>query len=594
MRRILRNKINVITPINQRASWFLVVVYLAFGTIIGRLFYWQVIKHQELEAVAQAQYQKTVLQTGKRGEIYFAQGEPLITNKESYRLFAQPQLIAEEKKLQLAKDLADILIELEPKEPKASLQALQESLLQKLNKPKIKWISLYQPVDSPTKVALEALGENNLGFDSYYQRFYPEASMAAHLTGFVGKNSQGDDVGYFGIEGSLQHELQPQSTANQITTDAIGTSLDQAQLNTHYLDGRNITTSIERNIQFAIEKQLKTGVEKYGAEAGEIIVIQPKTGKILGLAALPNFDPNTFYQNDAESYKNPSLSSLYEPGSTFKVLTLASGIDAGVITPNTVCTKCAGPRQFGKFTIKTWNEEYHPNITMTDALAKSDNVAMIFAAELIGPTTFRNYLKKFGIGSAVGLELQGDLATPFPDSWVPVELATTSFGQGIFTTSLQLAQAINAIANQGKLMQLQVLNSVYDPITQTAIKIEPKVIRQVIKPETAESVKRMMVTAASQGEAQWTYQPNHTVAGKTGTSQVANTQGYDNSQTIVSFIGFAPADNPQFLMLVKLVAPKTSPWAAETAAPLWYKTADDLYLLLNISPNKSPKISKSD
>jgi len=594
MRRHSRIKTVVATPINQRAVWFLVCVYITFGAIVARLFFWQIIKHQELEAVAQAQYQRTVLQTGKRGDVFFANGDPLITNIESYRLFAQPHLIADENKLALAEKLAKILIKLEPEESTDSLNNLEAELLKKLTKPKVKWISLYQPVDTETKAAIEAIGEKNLGFDSYYQRFYPEASMAAHLTGFVGKNSQGDDVGYFGLEGNLQHELQPRSVTDHIVADATGVSIEQDQLNAHYLDGRNVTTSIERNIQYTIEKQLKAGLEKYGAEAGEIIVTQPQTGKILALAATPNFDPNDFYQYDSQSYINPALSSLYEPGSTFKILTVATGIDAGVLTPDTVCTKCAGPRQFGQFTLKTWNEEYHPNITMTEALAKSDNVAMIFAAELIGSTTFRDYLQKFGIGKSIGLDLQGDVNTPFPDSWVPVELATASFGQGIVTTSLQLVQAVGAIANRGQLMQLQILNSVYDPTTQTEIKVEPKTLTQVVKPETARQVTEMMVNAAVHGEAQWTYHPDHSVAGKTGTSQVANESGYDSSKTIASFIGFAPADDPQFLMFVKLVAPQTSPWAAETAAPLWYATADDLYLLLNIPPDKSPEVPKND
>lgn len=548
------------------------------------MFYWQVLKHEELEAIAQSQYQKTIIQSGKRGELFFADGQILVTNQEVYRLFAQPHLIEKSEIAPLAHQLSLIFT----KNSISSQEEIETMILEKLSRSKTKWISLFQPVDSETKSEIEKLNKHYLGFDTYYQRYYPEGSTAAHLVGFVGKNSQGDDVGYFGLEGGLQQELQPRSVSDTVNTDALGNSLDKYQTDLTQLNGRSFTTTINRSIQHTIEQHLNEGINKYGATAGEIIVTQPKTGKILALAASPSFDPSSFYQYNQENFRNPSLSTPYEPGSTFKVITVASGIDAKAITPNTVCTNCSGPRKFGRFTIRTWNDQYQPNITMTEGLAKSDNIAMIFAAEATGADTLRKYIKNFGIGSNLGLDLQGDQAIPIKNSWAEVELATVSFGQGILTTSLQLVQAIGAIANHGQLMQLQILNSVFDPVSNNTIEVAPKAIRQVIQPDTAAKVTQMMVTAAESGEAKWTYQPEHTVAGKTGTSQVANAGGYDSSKTIASFIGFAPAQDPQFLMFVKLVEPKSSPWAAETAAPLWYQTAEDLYLLLNIPPDKTP------
>ncbi len=592
MRRHLRTQTKVITPIYHRVRFFLGFILTSFALIVMRLFYWQVIKHTELEAVAQAQYQRTYLQSGQRGEIYFADGQPLVTNQEVYRLFAQPHLIPKDELASLAQILAQTIIQGQTNQLITNLgeeqKNLEHSLLQKLTKPKIKWVSLYQPINSETKIAIEALNHPYLGFDQYFQRYYPEASLAAQLVGFVGKNSQGEDVGYFGLEGGMHQELKPRSREENLTADAKGVALEATVLEAEQLDGRNVTTSIQRSVQYSLEKHLRQGIEQYGAKAGEIVVTDPTTGKILGMASWPNFDPRTFFEFDPEFYRNPSLSAAYEPGSTFKLLTVASALDAGVITPNSTCPNCAGPRQFGQFTIKTWNDQYTPNITVTDALAKSDNVAMIYIAESLGAEKFREYLKNFGVGSPLGLDLQGDTSTPFKETWAPVELATVSFGQGIFTTSLQLAQAVGAIANNGEMMQLQILSHVDDPISQTQIEVEPKSIRQVIKPETATLMKKMMVEAASQGEAKWTYQPDHTVAGKTGTSQVANPGGYDSTKTIASFIGFAPVDQPKFLMLVKLIEPTTSPWAAETAAPLWYTVAEDLYLLLNIPPDKTP------
>ncbi|HNS64885.1 MAG TPA: penicillin-binding transpeptidase domain-containing protein, partial [Candidatus Woesebacteria bacterium] len=253
---------------------------------------------------------------------------------------------------------------------------------------------------------------------------------------------------------------------------------------------------------------------------------------------------------------------------------------------DTICDRCAGPRQFGEYQIKTWNEEYHPNISMSDALAKSDNIAMIFVAEKLGPQRLRNYFRDFGIGEPTDIELQDDTGTPFPNSLRPVELATVSFGQGISTNSMQLVRAVSVIANQGILMKPKILSAMYDPITGNNISVEPKELRRVVSAQTAQQVTQMMIYSAQHGEAQWTYRPNHTVAGKTGTSQVAVKGGYDEEQTIASFVGFAPANNPAFVMLVKLTAPTSSIWAAETAAPLWYDIAEELYLLLQIPPDR--------
>jgi cell division protein FtsI/penicillin-binding protein 2 len=304
------------------------------------------------------------------------------------------------------------------------------------------------------------------------------------------------------------------------------------------------------------------------------------------LATWPNYQQWQYFKYPAEILKNPSLTRLYEPGSTFKVLTVASAIDAGLINPETICTKCAGPRQFGSYTIRTWNDQYHPNINITEALEKSDNIAMIFVAELLGQEKFSEYLKKFGIGQKFDLDLQDDSSTYFPKKIGPVELATISFGQGINTNSLQLIQAINVIANKGLKLETKILEKVYDHQLDQEIDISLESGERVVSQETAELVTKMMVSAAAHGEAQWIASKRYTVAAKTGTSQVPDPQGgYKSDETIASFIGFAPADHAKFTMLVKLENPKSSPWAAETAAPLWYKTADKLMLLFNIAPD---------
>ena len=570
--------------------------------ILGRLFYWQILEGDKLTAVANDQYERQFTQTGRRGNIYTADNHLLVTNQQVYRLFAQPHELTVDSKTIAAQLTPLVLLDsLEYQAASGSAaqkevsDKIQAQLERKLGNKDQKWVSLITTITEETRKKIAELKLHGVGFDTYEKRYYPEASMAAHLTGFVGKDEEGNDIGYFGIEGALEQELKGRSQKNTVMADALGLPLPQEEeTNQTSLDGRDITLTIRRDIQNIAETRLAEGVERYGARAGEVVIIDPKTGDILAMAALPKYDQRFFFQYPATTYGNPSLSSLYEPGSTFKTLTVAAGIDAGVIKPDTQCDTCSGPRVFGKYTIKTWNDEYHPGITMTDGLAKSDNTAMIFIAEKLGPDKLREYLTNFGIGEALHLELQGDRKTPFPQKWGPVELATISFGQGINTTSLQLARAIGAIANDGKLMRPRIIKSATDRITGEIINPQPVVERQVISKETADTVSQMMIESAAHGEAQWTASRNHWISGKTGTSQIPLEKGggYEQDVTMASFIGFAPPEDPQFVMIVKLNAPTSSIWAAETAAPLWYKIANDLFLLLNMPPDREPPTPK--
>lgn len=620
--------------LKTRERIVLVLLILAFGIVSAKLFYWQVVLGSELQQIADNQYYRTVTNEGSRGSIFTADGFPLVLNQEVYRLFAQPKILKEKPEL-----IADKLIELllgdgltsdagelgvenpEEKNPDAESsfsnnpateraiikrsfgdhsvgddieQAeikgdLRQSLLEKLSNKDSNWVSLYTGVTKEQRDKIIDLNFFGIGFDPYEVRYYPEASMAAHITGFVGKNESGQDEGYFGIEGALNKELQARSDKRTIFTDALGLTVAGGIGGTsgsRSLDGRDITLTIRRDIQHLIETELLAGIEKYDAKSGEIIVMEPQTGKILGMASYPNYDQDSFTEYPTEYYKNPSVADLYEPGSTFKVLTVATGIDLGVITPNTVCTKCSGPRQYSKFTIRTWNDVYNPDISIEQGLAKSDNTAMIFVAEKIGADQFAQYLKKFAIGDPTEVDLQEDSSAPFPKKWGPVELATISFGQGITTNSLQLTRAIASIANHGELVQPIIVDYVTDKNNGERIYTPTRSLRSVISPSTAKTVTQMMVTAAQSGEAQWTASKTHKIAGKTGTSQVVSSSGYSADKTIATFIGFSPPENPRFIMLVKLNEPKSSPWAAETAAPLWYKIAEKLYLLLNIPPDQ--------
>lgn len=589
MIRISKNKSHSTDPLKSRGKIVIILIYLGLFAIVSRLFYWQVLQGDELQKQAESQYRRSITLTGNRGSIFTSDGYALATNARVYTLFAQPKIL-NESPASLSKILTPYLINELSEYTEATDSAIKEDILKnyseqiqtKLEKIDSEWISIKANITEETKNQIESLNIAALGFDPHLKRFYPEASMAAHITGFVGKDENGDDIGYFGIEGALEKELKSRSTKNTVVADAFGLQLSgQNSLNNDIIDGRNVITSIRRDVQYLLEEEIELAVEKYGAKSGEVIVMDPKTGKILGLAAYPDFSQAEFYKFDSQYHKNPTLSNLYEPGSTFKAVTVSAGIEEGLIEPSTTCTDCDGPRQFGKYTIRTWNNEYHPNISMEDGLAKSDNIAMIFIAEKLGVDKFQEYLHKFGVGEEIRIDLQEDGQTPFPDQWGDVKLATTSFGQGLVVNSMQVLRVFATIANGGIMMRPSIVESVKNFTTGEEIFSQPVEERRVISKDTADTVTKMLITSAQYGEAQWIASKTYAVAGKTGTSQVVTEYGYDDEKTIASFVGFTPPENPKFVMITKLVEPTISPWAAETAAPLWYKIANKLNLLLN-------------
>jgi len=278
------------------------------------------------------------------------------------------------------------------------------------------------------------------------------------------------------------------------------------------------------------------------------------------------------------------VSDAFEPGSIFKVIIMASALDAGVVEPDTKCDICAGPLKLDKYLIETWNREYRPNSTMVDVIVHSDNVGMSFVGLKLGKDKLYDYLDKFGIGKLTGIDLQGE-ATPHlrdKDDWSVVDVATASFGQGVAVTPIQMVKAVSAIANGGIMVNPHVVSKLKTLDWQEDIKVSGAT--RVISEDAAKKITAMMVEAAKNGESKWTYLRGFKVAGKTGTAQIPIAGHYDTDKTIASFVGFAPADSPKFLMLVTLKEPASSQWASETAAPLWYSIAKDLFLYFSIQP----------
>lgn len=563
---------------SDRERWLFLFFIVMFAALFARYFYLQIIKGQEYELKSQEQHQQKVTVSGARGKIYSSDGYLLVGNHQIYRLYAVASQV--ESPVNWYETVAPII--LADSEASATLKPLTEIAPNiELKRGTKGVVVIANKVSQDTKEKLTATGLTGLQFEAQNIRYYPEGEMASQTIGFLSKDT-GD--GHYGIEGGLNKELAGKTTQTVMDVDVSNNPIYfNAEILNQNLDGRDIYLTIRRDIQVLIEDELAKAMAKYGATRGEIIIMEPATGKILGLATAPTYDPNHYNEYQTDLYKNPAVVDLYEPGSTFKVLTVAAGIETGVISPETTCTKCYGPRQIADATIKTWDEHYNGAITMTEALEKSDNTAMVYIAnDLLGGARLREYLTKFGIGTALNLETEEDVPNNFPTVWGPVEIATRSFGQGISVTSLQLMRAVGAIANNGKMMQPYLVEKAVDPATGETYVTEPTVLAQVVSPNTAATVSKMMQAAAAHGEAQYVYKNTTQYAGKTGTASIPTSGGYEEDATIASFIGFAPYEEPKFLMMVKFERPQSSPWAAETAAPTWKEIAEKLSVIFNI------------
>lgn len=546
---------------------------LVFGLIISRLFYWQVVRAEELSSIGQAQYDRQITTLAQRGEIKTSDGFAVAANKLSYLVYANPKLVKDK---QEESDELEKLLDVKS----ATISAL-------LSKDKY-WVPLKANIDNNVKEKIEAKNFTGVGFQDQTVRFYPEASTAASLLGFVGKDENGEDKGYFGLEGYYDRQLSGKDGTSIIVHDAAGQPI-LAKMNdsTAKVDGRDLILNVDRRIQFMLDNELKEGIAKYGAQSGMAIVMNPKTGGVLAMSNFPTFDPRSYQDYNDNLFKNPNISFAYEPGSTFKPLVMAAALNEGLVKPNTECDICAGPVKIGDYDIKTWNDKYYSGTTMTDVIVHSDNTGMVFTGRKLGMEKLIDYFHKFGIGESTGIDLQGEVYPSLrPKSeWYPIDEATATFGQGLTLTPIDLITAFTAVANGGKRMEPHVVAAVQTPEGNT-ISIPPKVLDKPITPQTAKVMTEIMVKAVNDGESQWTRLKGYRIAGKTGTAQIPVEGHYDPNKTIASFVGFGPADDPKFLMLVVLDRPSTSIYGAETAAPIFFAAARNIINYYGIPPTE--------
>jgi cell division protein FtsI/penicillin-binding protein 2 len=559
--------------IRQRLPFVVVALLIISAVLIFRVISFQFPQDprvvREFTALRDANYGGTERIESPRGSIYDRNGNPLAVNTRQYRIGISPNLITAQNRVEISAELAAVLNRDE--------------------------LEIYNLVNSDTDWELIGLVDPEvwhsindldlcalcLDVERLHRRFYPQGTLASQVIGFVAGDGE-DSRGYNGVEGYYQSQLAGSIRDQEVSNIPFDLPEDTTTLSS----GADLVLTIDRDVQFLIESELQRAIAETGATGGTIIVMNPRNGDILGMANFPTFDPNAYYEiEDEQNWQNPAINSVWEPGSVFKVITVAAALDTGAITPDWTYND-QGQFDIGGIRIQNWDRQAHGEVGVTQVLVESLNVGAATIALQMGRENFYAMLDKFGIGKPTRVDMQTEEAgiVRVPNSlegdWSDSDLGTNSFGQGLSITPLQMLTAINAIANDGLRMQPRVVYQIVDG--DNIYESRPTALNRVISEETANLVTNMMVAVVRDGLDDGAQVPGYTVAGKTGTAEISTPIGYEANAWMMSFVGFFPADDPQVSILIKLDRPTSGRWASQVVAPIFSRMATRLAQLLEI------------
>ncbi len=559
---------------------FVFVCFLSVGVgLLWQLYRIQVRDHTLWSDQAKKQRLSTFDLKAERGEIFLHDnGEPypLAVNREYMAAYVVPREVQDAKEVArelsaiLGKDESEILLKLsDPTDPFEMIKRrLSDDEVGRIRTLSLKGVSLL-----PEKY-----------------RYYPAGSLASHVVGFAGLGEQGGAGGY-GVEASFDSELKGKPARVHEERDAGGRWISLSNSRSDVPDhGDILTLTIDRVIQHETEKVVQEYREKHGADSMTALVMDPITGKILAMANAPDFDPNKYAETeDYGLFLNPAVSSTYEPGSIMKLIAMAIGIDEKKVSPTTEYVDTGSVTESG-YTVKNSEEKVYGRSTMTKVLEDSINTGMIFVERSVGHKVFAERLRRFGFGEKTGVKLPaesgGDLHN-LNDFRIGIQFYTAAYGQGITGTPLQMVSAYAALANGGVLMRPQIVESIGHADGEVEM-IQPEEIRRVISKETSEAIGHMLRSVVVNGHGKRADVPGYEVVGKTGTAQVAKTDGggYEEGKTIGSFAGYAPRENPRFVVLMKVDNPKDVQWAESSAAPAFGQLMRFLLEYARIEPTE--------
>jgi cell division protein FtsI/penicillin-binding protein 2 len=541
-----------------------------------RLYSYQYLEHDRYRRLASDEHRKTITIQPRRGALLDANGLPLAVSVE----FDAVAVVGKEvhDREATARALAPV-IGMPPAE-----------ILAKIDPESDRSVILKDRLPASVADSVEALELRGTYLEPRPVRQYPEGSIAAQILGFVGK----DNDGLTGLEYYFDEQLAGRPGTIDTELDTTGQQMIFARRVVGYpRDGADIVLSLDRFAQRVAERELAEGVRQNKGIGGMIIVMEPSTGAVLAMASWPTYtlsDAIAFKPEEQHLYKAVPVTNQYEPGSVMKVVTMAAGLDRGVVTPTTTVND-TGIAQYGPLAIRNWDHRANGVISMTEVLVRSSNIGAQWVANKVGPTEMYRYLSGFGFGEPTGIELPGEvpgtMRTPTTSGWAPVDVATNSFGQGIAVTPIQMLAAVAAIGNDGMLMRPTLVKQfVVDGRVQRP---EPHAVRQVVAPQTARTLRTMMVTVLEQPALQPHRVPGYRLAGKTGTADFPTNLGYTSGKTFASVVALAPADQPRLAILVRIDAPEAI-YGGTVAAPILKRVAEELLAYYRI-PASSPTLA---
>jgi cell division protein FtsI (penicillin-binding protein 3) len=561
--------------LRRRLPLVIVVMLVAVLVVLFRVISFQFPQDprvvRELAALRDAGYGRTERIESARGVIYDRDGEPMAVNTRQYRVGISPNLVADPARA--ATQLAAIL----NRDELELLQVINSDLS----------YYLLGTVDPDTWQQINRLEMGlSIEVERIQRRYYPQGPLASQVIGFVAGDEE-NFRGYIGVEGYYEQELAGRVRTTEVSNIPFGLPEDPAAMG----EGADLILTIDRDVQYFVESELAAAIASTGATGGTIIVMDPRTGDILGMASWPTFDPNAISEiTNQQLLNNPAISSTWEPGSIFKVITVAAGIETGAITPNWTYYD-NGILNVGGISVYNWDRAAHGLTDVTTLIANSLNVGASSVSLQMGYERFYAMMDAFNIGAPTRVDLPGEeggiLPVPGDEIWSESNLATNAYGQGLAVTPLQMLTAVNAIANDGRMMQPRIVCQVIDGDRVEVPR--PVQLGHPISVETANAVTDMMVTAV-QGLDEAAQLPGYTVAGKTGTAEIPGPGGYEQGVYNMSFVGFLPADNPQISVIVKLDRPTSGNWASQVAAPVFRRLAERLVILLEI-PNDQIRLA---
>ncbi len=555
---------------NRRLTWRLALLMFALlvgtGGIVVRLVQVQIIDHEYYAAQADEEHLHRTVVRATRGAILDRNGFPLATTVSAFDVYIDPRSWSD---ISVARRSADTLGPLLGRTPDELLaEALQFEAGDYL---------AARSVSSQVGLQLFELAPTGVRLVKTSKRSYPEGDLASTLLGFMGR----DQVGLAGVEAAFDLELGGLETEIYFERDGLGNPIPFGRsFGEEPVAGGDIRLTIDRYLQRLIENKLNQEIERHEAKGGTIIVMEPNTGEVLAMTSQPRFKLSQLdleSEDQAELFRPRAVTDVYPPGSVMKTLTMATAIDLGLVGPGTSYLDTGVAEVEGGEPIANWDFSAHGMTTMTELLQFSLNTGAVWLARFIGANQFYDYIGRFGFQDRTRVGLGGDpegiVRTYEDDDWYPIDLATNSFGQGISVTPLHMITAVSSLVNGGLLMQPYIVREVADEDgTRT---FDPVVVRRVISEETSRTMIQMMNAVVDGMPTHGAQVPGLSVGGKTGTTTFLN-----STETIASFVGFAPVQNPQFIMLVKIDSPQTSPLGGVVAAPIFSDLAPQIIAYL--------------